>query len=226
MKEYLRALSGRAEFLIVVLGAFGLFLLSNLVVLLNPGVMADVPPIDNAQLNSLVVHELVVLGVLGAFLRFRGWTVEKLGISADLRDTLIGVGLMGVAFGATQLMELVAGHFAPERLEAALRFEQIGGPLNFLTVAAVSIVNPIFEELFVCAYVISALKEKRGAAFAMNVSVALRVTYHLYTGVVGVLLIAPVALLFAYWYVRSGRLWPLIVALGLLVFIALMQAPQ
>ena len=79
MKEYLRALSGRAEFLIVVLGAFGLFLLSNLVVLLNPDVVADVPPIDNAQLNSLVVHELVVLGVLGAFLRFRGWTVEKLG---------------------------------------------------------------------------------------------------------------------------------------------------
>jgi membrane protease YdiL (CAAX protease family) len=225
MKEYLRALSGRAEFLIVVLGAFGLFLLSNLVVLLNPDVVAKVPPIDNAQLNSLVAHELVVLVVLGAFLRMRGWTAEKLGVSADLRDTVIGIGLMGLAFGATQLMELLAGHFAPERLEAALRFEQIAGPLNFLTVAAVSIVNPIFEELFVCAYVISALKEKRGAAFAMNASIALRVTYHLYTGVVGVLLIAPVALLFSYWYVRSGRLWPLIVAHGLLDFIALMQSP-
>jgi membrane protease YdiL (CAAX protease family) len=225
MKEYLRALSGRAEFLIVVMGAFGLFLLSNLVVLLNPDVVAEVPPIDNAQLNSLVAHELVVLLVLGAFLRMRGWTAEKLGISADLRDTLIGVGLMGLAFGATKVMELLTGHFAPERLEAALRFEQIAGPLNFLTVAAVSIVNPIFEELFVCAYVISALKEKRGAAFAMNVSIGLRVTYHLYTGVVGVLLIAPVALLFSYWYVRSGRLWPLIVAHGLLDFIALMQSP-
>src|SRR5688572_21717970 len=154
MKEYLRALSGRAEFLIVILGAFGLFLLSNLVVLLNPEVVADVPPIDNAQLNSLVVHELVVLDVLGVFLMTRGWTVEKLGVSADLRDTLIGVGLMGMAFGATQVMEMLAGHFAPERLAAALRFEQISGPLNFLTVAAVSIVNPIFEELFVCAYVI------------------------------------------------------------------------
>jgi uncharacterized protein len=226
MKEYLRALSGRAEFLIVVLGAFGLFLLSNLVVLLNPEVMADVPPIDNAQLNSLVAHELVVLFVLGAFLRMRGWTAEKLGISADLRDTVIGVGLMALAFGASKLMEALAGHYAPERLEAALRFEQIAGPLHFLTVAAVSIVNPIFEELFVCAYVITALKEKRGAAFAMNVSVALRVTYHLYQGVVGVLLIAPVGLLFAYWYVRSGRLWPLIVAHGLLDFIALMQAPE
>src|SRR5690242_9907030 len=129
MKDYLRALSGRAEFLIVVLGAFGLFFLSNLVVLLNPDVVAEVPPIDNAQLNSLVVHELIVLFVLGAFLKMRGWTAEKLGISADLRDTVIGIGLMGLAFGATQVMELVAGHFAPERLEAALRFEQIGGPL-------------------------------------------------------------------------------------------------
>jgi len=226
MKDYLRALSSRAEFLIVVLGAFGLLILSNLLVLMNPEFVADVPPIDNAQLNSLVAHELVVLVVLGTFLRFRGWTAEKLGISADMRDTVIGVGLMAIAFAATQLMELLAGHFAPEQLEAALRFEQIGGPLSFITVAAVCIVNPIFEELFVCAYVISALKEKRGATFAMNVSIGLRVTYHLYTGLVGVLLIAPVALLFAYWYVRSGRLWPLIVAHGLLDFIALMQAPQ
>lgn len=226
MKDYLRALSSRAEFLIVVLGAFGLLILSNLLVLMNPEFVADVPPIDNAQLNSLVAHELVVLVVLGTFLRFRGWTAEKLGISADMRDTVIGVGLMAVTFAATQLMELLAGHFAPEQLEAARRFEQIGSPLSFITVAAVCIVNPIFEELFVCAYVISALREKRGATFAMNVSIGLRVTYHLYTGLVGVLLIAPVALLFAYWYVRSGRLWPLIVAHGLLDFIALMQAPQ
>ena len=59
----------------------------------------------------------------------------------------------------------------------------------------------------------------------MNARIALRVMCHLYTGVVGVLLIAPVAVLFSYWYVRSGRLWPLIVAHGLLDFIALMQAP-
>jgi membrane protease YdiL (CAAX protease family) len=226
MKDYLRALSGRAEFLIVVVGAFGLFVLSNLVVLLNPELVANAPPIDNAQLNSLVAHEIVVLLVLGAFLRARGWTAEKLGICADLRDTVIGVGLMALALAATKIMEALAGHFAPERLEAALRFEQIAGPLSFPTVAAVCIVNPIFEELFVCAYVIAALREKRGAAFAMNVSVGLRVTYHLYQGIVGVLLIAPVGLLFAYWYVRSGRLWPLIVAHGLLDFIALMQTPS
>jgi membrane protease YdiL (CAAX protease family) len=47
------------------------------------------------------------------------------------------------------------------------------------------------------------------------------VGYHLYQGVLGALTIAPVGLLFAYWYVRSGRLWPLIVAHGLIDFIGL-----
>jgi uncharacterized protein len=225
MKDYLKALSPRAEFLIVVLGAFGLFFLSNLVILLNPEAVAEVPPIDNARLNGLIAHEVVVLLALGLFLRARGWTAERLGISADMRDTVIGVGLGALALGMTSLVEAVAGHFAPQMLEAALKFEQVAGPLSVVTVGAVSIVNPIFEELFVCAYVIAALKERKSMAFAINVSVGLRVMYNLYQGALGILTVGPVGLLFAYWYARSGRLWPLLVAHGLLDFIELMRAP-
>jgi uncharacterized protein len=226
MKEYLRALSGRAEFLIVVMGAFGLFFLSNLVVLVNPEALAKAPPIDNAQLNSVIAHEVVVLVLLGLFLRARGWTAERLGISADMRDTVIGVGLMGLAYGMASVVEVVAGHFVPEMLEAVLKLERVSGTLSIVTVAGYSIVNPIFEELFVTAYVISALKERRGMAFAINASVGLRVMYNLYQGAIGVITIAPIGLLFAYWYARSGRLWPLVVAHGLLDFVALMQAPN
>ncbi len=68
MKEFLKALSGRAEFLIVVLGAFGLFLLSNLILLFDPSALASVPPITNEQLQQTVYYEIVALTVLGAFL--------------------------------------------------------------------------------------------------------------------------------------------------------------
>jgi membrane protease YdiL (CAAX protease family) len=221
MKEFLKALSGRAEFLIVVFGAFGLFVLSNIVLMFNP--IGEVPPIDNAQLNSLIVYELIVLAVLGTFLKMRGWTAERLGMGATVRDTVIGVGLMAIAYAITAFVKLVAGHFAPEMLEAALKFERVAGPLDLGTVTLVSIINPYFEEVFVCAYVITALKDRRGALFAVNTSVALRVLYHLYQGAIGVMTIAPVGLIFAYWYLRSGRLWPLIVAHGLLDFIALMN---
>jgi membrane protease YdiL (CAAX protease family) len=55
----------------------------------------------------------------------------------------------------------------------------------------------------------------------VNVSVALRLVCHLYQGTLGVLSVIPVGLIFAYWYVRTGRLWPLIVAHALLDFISL-----
>ncbi len=71
MKEFLKALSGRTEFLIVVLGAFGLFLLSNLILLFDPAALAAMPPITNEQLLQTIYYEIVALAVLGAFLRAR-----------------------------------------------------------------------------------------------------------------------------------------------------------
>ncbi len=223
MKEFLKALSGRAEFLIVVLGAFGLFLLSNLILLFDPSAMASVPPITNDQLQQTVYYEIVALTVLGAFLRARKWTFERLGIGADLRDTMIGVALMVLVYAISAGIQTVAAAVAPSMVETAAKLLRVGEPLGIGTVAVTSLVNAVFEEVFVCAYVIAALKEKRGLAVAVNVSVALRVTYHLYQGALGALTIAPIGLLFAYWYVRSGRLWPVIVAHALLDFIGLLQ---
>jgi len=223
MKEFLRALSGRAEFLIVVLGAFGLFLLSNLVLLFDPSALSSVPPITNDELRGTIYYELVTLALLGGFLNARKWTLERLGFAIDLRDTVIGVGLAAVVYAMSTVIQLMAAGVAPGMVEAAAKWLRVSEPLGFGTVAITSIVNSIFEEVFVCAYVITALKERRGVAMAVNVSVGLRVTYHLYQGAFGALTIAPVGLLFAYWYIRSGRLWPVIVAHGVIDFIGLMS---
>jgi membrane protease YdiL (CAAX protease family) len=64
-------------------------------------------------------------------------------------------------------------------------------------------------------------KDRVGVTTAVNVSAAIRVFYHFYQGAVGVVGIAPMALLFAYWFARTGRLWPLIVAHALTDFWAL-----
>ena len=223
MKEFLRTLSGRAEFLIVVFGAFGLLLLSNLILLLDPAALAALPPITNEQLQQNIYYEIMALVVLGAFLRARKWSFERLGIGLNLRDTLIGVVLMVLAYGISAGIEAIAAAISPSTVAAAAKLLRVGEPLGVGTVAVTSLVNAIFEEVFVCAYVITALKEKRGLALAVNVSVALRVAYHLYQGALGALTIAPIGLLFAYWYVRSGRLWPVIVAHALLDFIGLLQ---
>jgi len=222
MKEFVQKLSPRAEFLIVVVGAFGLFVYSSLVVLLEPSAREAIPPITNDDLWQTVYYEVFALALLGGFLRARKWTFERLGISVDARDTVIGVGLMVLVYGMSWIIELLAGGLSPGIVEEAAKVIRVGEPLGIVTVAVMSLVNATFEEVFVCAYVITVLRERRGIALAMNVSVGLRVAYHLYQGAFGALTIAPVGLLFAYWYVRSSRIWPVIVAHALLDFIGLM----
>jgi hypothetical protein len=75
--------------------------------------------------------------------------------------------------------------------------------LEWPTVVAGSVINPVFEEVFVCAYVVTALKDRVGVTTAVNVSAGIRVFYHFYQGAVGVVGIAPMALLFAYWFART-----------------------
>jgi membrane protease YdiL (CAAX protease family) len=126
-------------------------------------------------------------------------------------------------YAITWLVELVASGISPGIVEKASMALRAGEPLGFIPVTVKALVSATFEEVFVCAYVITALRERRGVAMAMNVSVGLRIAYHLYQGALGVLTIAPVGLLFAYWYVRSSRIWPVIVAHALLEMLELMM---
>jgi membrane protease YdiL (CAAX protease family) len=221
MKEFLRALSARAEFVIVIVTAFGLSVLANVIYLFDPAAFAGVSAITDESLKSLVVEELVLLALLGSFLKARGWTLERFGLSISARDTTIGLAMAILAIIVSYLLQIIAENVVPQILPE--RESLIQGQLSLFTVVMVSVVNPVFEEVFVCGYLISALKEKRGTAFAINVSVGLRVAYHLYQGALSVLTIAPLGLMFAYWYVRSGRLWPVIVAHGVLDFVALVS---
>jgi len=212
MKQFVQALSGRAEFLIVILGSLGLSLLSNLQVVLDPAIADRLPPFTNETLVSNVVYELFVLVWLGAFMRARGWTLERFGFAVTMRDTSIGVLLAIIVFCAVWLIDQALGSAAPAMLESARRFDKVSGELDLWTILLSSAVDSVFEELFVCAYVISALKEKRRDAFALNVSILLRVGCHVYQGVYGVLIGGALGLVFGYWYLKSGRIWPLLVA--------------
>jgi len=223
MKQFVQALSGRAEFLIVVLGSLGLTLLSNLQLVLDPAIAEQLPPFNNEILISNLVYELFVLLWLSAFMKARGWTLERLGFSVSLRDTALGLLLAIMVFCTVWLIEQTLGSAAPAMLESARRFDRVSGELDLWAMLLASVVDAVFEELFVCAYVISALKEKRKAAFALNVSIALRVGCHMYQGVYGVLIGGAWGVVFGYWYLKSGRIWPVLVAHAGLLFIELVM---
>src|SRR5262245_14933292 len=108
----------------------------------------------------------------------RGWTLQSLGLEAHARDVLVGLALaVAVHFIYLAAWELASGIFP--RLPIPPAATDSAG-VSLMNVTAACILNPIFEEVFVCSYVIGALKERRGPWTAINVSVAIRLIYHLY----------------------------------------------
>ena len=197
----------------MVFVAFGLFVPGNLHAFFS-GAWAtrSAPPINNAHLLKTLLVELAILTIVILFLRAREWSFTRVGLRPTFRDSLVGLGLNIASYVAYAVLFTAVTSFWPEIVKAVGATNLVAKNLDLPLIIAVSIVNPLFEELFTCGYVMTVLKERRGVLMAVNVSVAIRLLYHLYQGPLGVLSILPVGLIFSYWYARTGRLWPLVVA--------------
>lgn len=169
-----------------------------------------------------IIYEVAILTALAFFLRARGWTVARLGIVPTWRDSFWGVALFVACSVLYYVLAMGLVDVWPAFAQVAMRTHLAVKGLDGVTVLVASFVNPVFEEVLLCGYVVSVLKERRGITTAVNVSAAIRIFCHFYQGALGVVAIAPMGLLFAYWYARTGRLWPLLVAHALDDFLALL----
>jgi uncharacterized protein len=219
MRQLILRISQQWEIAIVLLGAFGLFILDNALFLAHPSVS---PPISQQHLEFLLLFEPIALALLGSFLYARGWTIERIGLRPTARDTLIGMGLVPAFYVVYVLIWWIADAvgYRPSYLGhyQALVHSGIALPVA----ASVCIVNPVFEETFLCGYIITTAKGMNRMIAGVNLSVAMRLACHLYQGGTGVLGIVPLGLIFAWWYARTGRLWPLFVAHAVLDALGLM----
>jgi membrane protease YdiL (CAAX protease family) len=223
MRRYLEALPLAAEFAIVILGAFGLFFLTAFIALVTKSGAGDAGSTGwytAGHLIGVIGYELPVGAALFAFLRLRGWSLKRLGIHFSAVETLVGFGLAFSAELACYIALFAAVLAAPAWVEAMAASQATPGGFGLLTVIIASIVNPIFEETFACGYVITVLKEHSNAGTAITISVAIRLLYHLYQGPMAFFGIVPFGFVLSWWYARTGRLWPVIVAHGLGDFIA------
>ena len=218
MQEWIRSLSPRSEFVVVIGLAFGWALLSSLESVLSgaPAQTDTAFSFSAPALWSMLIIELTVIALLGYFLSARGWAISHFGPPAQARDLLAGLALGAAIIVVYQLLAALALSSGAE-----LKPGQVSPGVGWTTILAVSTVNGFYEEVFVCGYVLVALRERWGLWPAIHISTALRVGYHLYQGSGGVLGAVPTGLIFAGWYARTGRLWPLILAHALLYVLAL-----
>jgi uncharacterized protein len=175
------------------------------------------------HLYEIIYTEIVVAPILMAILYVRGWRFGDFALGIGKKETAIGVG---VAFAAWIVGALVLALFQqlfPSLRPAveALEPYRPSNPPDLLAIYTVSIINPVFEEVFVCGYVMTALAPRFGVTTAVNVSVIIRAAYHLYQGIAAAPYHIVYGLLQAYVFARSGKLWPLIVSHAILDFVAL-----
>lgn len=211
LPDFIRSLSPAAEFWIVVVAAFALPILNSQLILFDPPAGLAFEP---AQLRALVVEEALVLLWLGWFLTTRGWDLAGLSAYPSWRDCAQGL-LLGCGFLFAWAV-LWAGLQPLLGLPPPAADTQAFAPgLDWPTLLALCIINPLYEELLVCAYVISALAQRLGLGLAIAMSIAIRVAYHTYQGLEGILAMALMGVLFCLWFVRTRRLWPLVIAHGI-----------
>lgn len=217
LHERIRRLPAGVEFLVVVTWAFGLPIFSSILMTGTGAATATrtggALVFDNSALLNIVSFELLQSVFLVWFLRVRGWTLEKIGLSASWRGTWHGWLLLLGTYLVLMGLQWLVDQFMPSQLQAAAqRYPTADPKVSMQLVFLASTVNGMFEELFVAGYVITAIRDARGVWTAINVSTVIRLLYHLYQGPLALITIVPMGLIFGYYYTRTRQLWPLIVA--------------
>jgi membrane protease YdiL (CAAX protease family) len=200
----------RTEFALVLGIAFGLLILLSIASVFGQHQGAV---LAGTQLTRLLSYELVVGTAVAWILRYNGWRLPHFHLYPTLGAT--GGGLLLAAAGAalfyacTWLLALLFGPAfnAPLHPHVALA----PGPASLL-VATVCVVNPLFEEMLLSGYVISALRRRYGIVVAVNFSAILRVALHLDQSASLLLWLGLMGLVCGYVYAYTRRLWPLVVA--------------
>jgi uncharacterized protein len=209
-------LSPPAEAALVVSITFGCSVIGSIVAVFNPPTS---PTLSNAHLLNLLLLEPALAAVALLLLKANG-NLSSYGLTPTWKGAAEGLALAIVTYAICILTYTAVYPFFPAALQPRSN-ELVAPDLIFGLVIAISIVNPLFEEFFVSGYLITTLKQWRHPWFAINVSVTVRLLYHLYQGPPGTVTIIPIGFVFAQWYDRTGRLWPLVIAHALFDFTGL-----
>lgn len=194
--------------------------LSGQVIALNP----RRSPFDliDLGLNLVWVFQLSAWGALAIYLLWRsGITLRSIGLGRPRwrPDLLGGIGLaalIGVpGLALYQIARLLGMNANVEPAELYDTWWRI--PVLLLTAFA----NGWAEEVIVVGYLITRLRQLRvSPVIAVVATSALRGLYHLYQGFGAGLGNLAMGVVFGYVYLRTGRLWPLIVAHALIDAVA------
>lgn len=199
--------------LLVVAVAFSLPFLGSLRVFVDGTRPHAIPQIAVA---AGVVQMILSLCVLAYVLAQRGLGLRDLGFRFSAWDLPVALILLMVGSIASRLAYTgewyaygtIMGH-APTLNPYPSVFD--GGFTLMVTLFVV--IDPFVEELIGRAFIISEIDFFTGRRWlGVLISVAITSSYHLYEGWIAIMPVAALFLVFAIYYARARRVWPIIIA--------------
>ncbi len=192
------------EAAVVVALCFGIFILSSTIKMVSPSVGGQT--FTDSVLQSIMVLELILAACALAVLSARGYPLQTLLPRASWTGVVVGTVLYMLVAGG----DMVLGWFAPDRLLQPVQ-QMLEGQRSLAVLLSLSVVNGVYEEVFLLAFLQRGLR-RLGGSNALGIALLVRMLYHTYQGPLGLMAVAIFGLLAGYYYLRSGRLFPVIVA--------------
>jgi membrane protease YdiL (CAAX protease family) len=167
--------------------------------------------ITDAELARSLGLELFLAATLGAWLWRSGWRpLRSATLPFTWQDLARGLGLWVSAILCVVLWALICRAVWPDLLAISRETQMVGAPRFWLSLVF-SIFNAVFEELLWLGLGFAAFR-RLGVGPAAAISIGLRLLVHAYQGPLAVITVLPIGVLFTLYYVRTRRLWPIIVA--------------
>lgn len=190
--------------IIVAAICFGLFVFWSTQAMLAGFPAAEFSDADNVFGMAL---EIALGGCALWYLHVRKFDTRSLYPRPQWGGAAQGAGLYAVAL---LLGWLAAMPFAGDDGEPAMVAFSFAN-VSLASTVAFAMVNGVFEEVFLLGVLLRGLKG-HGVVFAAGFSLLVRLLYHLYQGPAGVIAVLVFGLVLTVFYLRTGRLWPVVFA--------------
>jgi membrane protease YdiL (CAAX protease family) len=194
----------------LVLGStLGLFLLNSLFWIARAHDRTQLH-FTTARIATGTAAELALIAFWRSRLRGR-WTARMISARWRPSDALHAILLVLV----TQLvyrLSFVAVAVVDRPLAVEIARYRVLGPLSLWIAVAAALVNPVFEEILYFGFTANLVRRRFGYRSALWSAVLIRLVMHAYQGPLALVAILPLGMIWTLYYLRTGRLWPIVVA--------------
>jgi membrane protease YdiL (CAAX protease family) len=219
IRKLLSKLPNWLEITVVITLCFGLATVTSIIQLVS-GNAFKIVHLDSIDVAAILIFEFILAAITLGFLYLRGyklWTRVRFATSLQGVAQGLGAGLTAyfAYFGLWIFVTLSLRLFGTSVPVATYSISS--SPVLLI---AVSLINPMFEEGFLLGYLLDRI-QPASVWFFVILTTAIRVSYHLYQGWVGVIGLIPMGIVMALVYWRTRNLMPVYFAHALMDLVGL-----